>query len=79
VKTDIGGTPLSYIETKEGVQGGKYCLKGTRMPIAGLVESLDEGTSFSKQVATIKKYFKFEISEEELRGAVNEYRRKILG
>ena len=74
----VSGSPLSHIESKEGVQGGKYCLRGTRVPLESVIKSLDSGTTVSEQVAALKKYFSIEISEDALTWAVLEYRMEIL-
>jgi len=71
-----GGSPLSHIESKEGVQDGKYCLRGTRIPLDAIVESLKDTTL--KEIVKSFKLFEHKISEEELRWAVMEYKREIL-
>ena len=73
----MGGSPLSHIESTDDIQGGKYCLRGTRIPLAAIVESLEE-TTMKEQVAALKKYFKFDISEEELSWAVEEYLTRVI-
>lgn len=70
---EINSIPLAFIDAKDGVQGGKYCFRGTRVPISAIKESIMDGEQYNKISATLKKYFRLNISPEEIKNAVREY------
>lgn len=74
---NISSNPLSFIETKDEVQGGKYCFRGTRVPVLAIKNAVRNGYSYTKMAATLKKYFRFNISPEEIKNAVREYNQVI--
>jgi len=73
----INSTPLAFIETKDGVQGGKYCFRGTRVPISNLKRVIEDGVTYTKMAATLKKYFNLNIKAKEIESALREYNQII--
>jgi len=74
---DISSSPLSFIAAKDEVQGGKYCFRGTRVPISSLKRVIEDGVTYTKMAATLKKYFRLNMPAEEIKNAVREYNRII--
>ena len=70
---DTRSSPLSFIEAKNKVQGGKYCFRGTRVPILAIRNAIKDGCTYTKMAATLKKYFRLDIPSEEIKNAVREY------
>lgn len=67
------------IESTPAIQGGDYCLKGTRITVDGIIEAMREGHTIKEMARVLKKHWKFSISEEALRRAINEYDNIVQG
>ncbi len=76
IRTD--SLPSSFIETKDEVQGGKYCLRGTRVPVSTIKDAVRGGCTYAKMATTLKKYFRLKVSPEEIGSALREYN-QIIG
>lgn len=64
---------IPMIESNPAIQGGDYCLKGTRITVGGIIEAMRAGNTIKDMVKALEKYWKFSISEEELEQAIIEY------
>ncbi len=67
----------STIEENDSVQGGAYCLKGTRVTMPGILEALRRGETIEKIIKTLKKHFGVNVSQKELEQAISEFRIRI--
>ncbi len=80
--TSIGvyseGESMSIIESNPSIQGGTYCLRGTRVTIPGILEARKKGRTIDETVETLKKYFGVDVSKKELQQAIDEYQTRIL-
>lgn len=73
-EVDVSGKIYSSIESNEAIQGGEYCLKGTRVTIQGILEAEKNGRSIDEIRKGLKKYFGVDRTIEELEQAKDEYR-----
>lgn len=69
----INSTPPTFIDAKDGVQGGRYCFRDTRVPISSLKQVIEGGVTYNKMAETLKKYFNLNIRAEEIESALREY------
>ncbi|XOA43127.1 MAG: DUF433 domain-containing protein [Candidatus Nealsonbacteria bacterium] len=67
----------SIIESNPSIQGGTYCLRGTRVTIPGVMEARKKGRTIDETVKTLKKYFGVDISKEKLQQGIDEYQRRV--
>lgn len=76
IQEDGSGEAESMIESTPTIQGGDYCLKGTRVTIQGILEAENNGRSIDEIRKGLKKYFGVDRTVEELGQAKNEYQAK---
>lgn len=79
VETNTASETMLRIESNRAIQGGDYCLKGTRITVGGIIEAMRQGHTVKDMVKALEKYWKFSISEEALKQAINEYNNAVQG
>lgn len=68
---------MPMLESNLAIQGGDYCLKGTRVTIQGILEAMAGDCSIDEMVAGLKKYFRVNRTKEELGKAIAEYKMRV--
>lgn len=66
----------ALIWRKEGMQGGAWCLKDSRLAIYGIIEAMKPNGSvqtYQEMAKVLKKYWGYKITANDLEKAVQEY------
>lgn len=71
----IDSVPPTFIDTDPDskIQGGKYCVRGTRVPVVAIKEAVRDGHSYREIAKSLKQHFGVRISPEDVKSAVKEY------
>jgi len=65
------------IESNPAIQGGAFCLKGSRITIYGILEAMKGGQTLKEISQTLKKHFRYSISEKKLKEALEQWEMRI--
>lgn len=70
--------PPSFIDARDGVQGGKYCLRGTRVPVSVIKEAVKEGCSYGEITKSLRENFGIGVSANDIKDTVREYDNQVI-
>jgi len=77
VREGVSGEIERVIESTPTIQGGEYCLKGTRATVQGIIEAEKNGRSTDEIRRGLKKYFGIDRSVQELEQAKKDYKAEV--